>query len=712
MANKSIKGITIELNGDSTKLVKALSGVESKSNKVQSELKEIDALLKFNPKNTELLAQKQTLLKERVEATSDKLKTLKDAQAEVTEQFKKGEIGEDAYRGFQRELIETESKLKHYSKTLKEATSLSKKFQDATKVAGEKVKQVGSNITDMGGKMTAGVTAPLAGIAAASYAAFNEVDSAVDSIITKTGASGEQLEEFETVFKNMSGTIPVEMQKIGDSIGEVNTQFGLQGKELEDASRYLIQYAEINGTDVSKSAIMSKQAMEAYGLTVNDLNGILDSTTKVAQNTGVSVEDLMQKTIDGAPQIKALGLGFDEAITLMGQFEQAGVDSSAALSSLSRASVVYAKDGKTLEEGLQDTIKSIQNASSETEALTIASEVFGTKGASRMVDAIKRGTFSLEELKTTAETSGGVVGQTFEETLDHADQMKNVMNELKEVGNELNLALQDVLAPMLERLIDIIRSVSEWFNSLDDSQKQTIVVIGLVVTAIGPLLMIIGSVISAFGTFITIMGAVLSPAGLVVAAIAAVVAAGVALWQNWDSVKAWANELWTSVSTDFNNIATSVKTAMDNAWQWVKDGVQKLKDAFNFSWSLPKIKLPHFSISGRFSLNPPSIPKFGVEWYKKGGILTKPTAFGMNGNNLMVGGEAGKEAVLPLNEKNLAMIGAGIAKALGGQQQTAQKTGDLVIQIDGMELMRILNPYSEIVGGENYRLADRGLARS
>ena len=711
MANKSIKGITIELNGDSTKLVKALSGVESKSNKVQSELKEIDTLLRFNPKNTELLAQKQTLLKDRVEATSEKLKTLKDAQAEVTEQFKKGEIGEEAYRGFQRELIETESKLKHYSKTLKDATSLSKKFQDATKVAGEKVKQVGSNITDMGGKMTAGVTAPLAGIAAASYAAFNEVDSAVDSIITKTGASGEQLEEFETVFKNMSGTIPVEMQKIGDSIGEVNTQFGLQGKELEDASRYMIQYAEINGTDVSKSAIMSKQAMEAYGLTVNDLNGILDSTTKVAQNTGVSVEDLMQKTIDGAPQIKALGLGFDEAITLMGQFEQAGVDSSAALSSLSRASVVYAKDGKTLEEGLQDTIKSIQNASRETEALTIATEVFGTKGASRMVDAIKRGTFSLEELKATAETSGGVVGQTFEATLDPADQMKNVMNELKEVGNELNLALQDVLAPMLERLIDIIRSVSEWFNSLDDSQKQTIVVIGLVVAAIGPLLMIIGSVISAFGTFITIMGAVLSPAGLVVAAIAAVVAAGVALWQNWDSVKAWANELWTSVSTDFNNIATSVKTAMDNAWQWVKDGVQKLKDAFNFSWSLPKIDLPKITINGKFSLNPPQVPTFGIKWFAKGGILTKPTAFGMNGNNLMVGGEAGKEAVLPLNEKNLGMIGDGIAKALGGQQQTPQKTGDIVINIDGAEFMRIINPHFESQGGENYRMTKRGLAR-
>ena len=91
--------------------------------------------------------------------------------------------------------------------------------------------------------------------------------------------------------------------------------------------------------------------------------------------------------------------------------------------------------------------------------------------------------------------------------------------------------------------------------------------------------------------------------------------------------------------------------------------------------------------------------------------MTKPTAFGMNGNNLMVGGEAGKEAVLPLNEKNLSMIGAGIAKALGGQQQAPQKTGDIVINIDGAEFMRVINPHFESQGGENYRMTKRGLAR-
>src|SRR5699024_1203819 len=118
-------------------------------------------------------------------------------------------------------------------------------------------------------------------------------------------------------------------------------------------------------------------------------------TTKTAQNTGQSVDDLMQKAIDGAPQIKQLGLGFGEGVTLMGQFEQAGVDSGAALSSLSKATVAYSKDGKTLSQGLGELQEKIMNAGSEMEAINAAAEIFGTKGGPRMADAIRRGTLNL-----------------------------------------------------------------------------------------------------------------------------------------------------------------------------------------------------------------------------------------------------------------------------------------------------------------------------
>jgi tape measure domain-containing protein len=104
----------------------------------------------------------------------------------------------------------------------------------------------------------------------------------------------------------------------------------------------------------------------------------------------------------------------------------------------------------------------------------------------------------------------------------------------------------------------------------------------------------------------------------------------------------------TTVKEKFTAIKDGIKEKITEAVQVVKDGIEKLKSFFDFEWSLPKLKMPHFNISGSFSLNPPSVPSFGVDWYAKGAVLNEPTAFGMNGNKLMVGGEAGPEAIAPI----------------------------------------------------------------
>lgn len=119
-----------------------------------------------------------------------------------------------------------------------------------------------------------------------------------------------------------------------------------------------------------------------------------------------------------------------------------------------------------------------------------------------------------------------------------------------------------------------------------------------------------------------------------------------------NSVKSTVSSVWNGIksttSSVWNSIKSAITTPIEAAKNAVKSAIDRMKSFFNFSWSLPKIKLPHFSISGKFSLNPPSIPKFSVSWYKDGGILTQPTIFGASGSTLMAGGEAGAEAVLPL----------------------------------------------------------------
>nr|DAF89442.1 MAG TPA: minor tail protein [Phage sp. cty4N14] len=140
-----------------------------------------------------------------------------------------------------------------------------------------------------------------------------------------------------------------------------------------------------------------------------------------------------------------------------------------------------------------------------------------------------------------------------------------------------------------------------------------------------------------------------------------------------------------TVTSIFGNIVSAISGKMESAKNAVSNAIGALKSKFNFSWSLPKLKLPHVSISGGFSINPPSVPHFGISWYKNGGILNKPTIFGASGNNLLGGGEAGKEAVLPLAElwSNMKSIVAGVVQ--GNQNDGAASVFDRMKQLVGIQ---------------------------
>ena len=350
--------------------------------------------------------------------------------------------------------------------------------------------------TGVGKKMTVGVTAPIMAVGAAGLAAFSEVDEAMDTIIQKTGATGDVADRLSTSFENVGSNTHLELQTVGEAIGEVNTQFGFMDKKLEDSTDYLLKYADINNTDVSQAAIYARQSIEAYELSYDDLNDVLDVTTKTSQNTGQSVDDLMKKAIDGAPQIKQLGLSFDEGVTLIGKFEQAGVDSSTMLSKMSKASVVYAKDNLSLQDGLKGTIDSILNAKDETEALRIANEVFG-KGSDKMVDAIKRGTFTLDDLAKVAKESGGAVADTFAETEDPIDAANRAMNNAKFALADVGESVQISLLPFFEMAIDALKSFKGWWDSLDQGTKNWIITLAGISAVIGPALVVIGTLMSS-----------------------------------------------------------------------------------------------------------------------------------------------------------------------------------------------------------------------
>lgn len=482
---KTVKDINKEMNLAATEYKNQVSAMD----KDATQTEKLTAIKQKLEKQLSLAEKRTGVLREEYE------KSVKET----------GEYSEESQKLYKR-LLESETGENKLRSALEQTNDALKKQGDVsvdTAKKLQKIEEAGEKVKGVGEKMTVGVTAPIVAVGAASIAAFNEVDEGLDTIIKKTGATGPAVDSLTASFAKVGGNTHIELQTVGEAIGEVNTQFGFMDKKLEDSTNYLLKYAEINETDVSQSAIMSRQAIEAYGLEYDDLNSVLDVTTKTAQNTGQSVDDLMQKAIDGAPQIKQLGLGFGEGVTLMGQFEQAGVDSGAALSSLSKATVAYAKDNKSLSQGLGELQDKIQNASSETDAINAASEVFGTKGGPRMADAIRRGTLNLEELAKTASESGGAVGDTYEATLDPIDKANMAMNNAKLAMADVGESIQIALLPFFEMAIDALQRFKAWFDSLDEGQKNMIVTFALVAAAIGPLLVVLG----------TLMGSVTKVAG-------------------------------------------------------------------------------------------------------------------------------------------------------------------------------------------------------
>lgn len=666
MANKKIKGITIKFGADTMALSKALKSAEDTSKSLGSELSSVNKLLKFDPKNTQLLAQKQELLSKQVENTKEKLEALKQAQGEVEKKFKSGDIGAEEYREFQREIAKTEQDLKSYTtqisrmeteqKSLKESTKqlqtlfeatgkslddfqdvlgtrltnaikngtansddltvalnkigkeafgaetdLSKMKATLNKVDdGASIDEVNNDLNEMkknsgeagealdgigkgivaGNMMQAAEIIADAGQKIKEFSdnakeAFNEVDAGSDAIITATGATGKLAEGMDNVYKSIASSLPIDnLENIGKVIGEMNTQFGFTDEKLQHASEKMLKFSEITGSDVVASTQNAKQAISVFHMSSDDLDSVLDDVAKTAQDTGVSVDDLFQKAIEGAPQLQELGLSFSDSVKLLGAFEQAGVDGSAALSSLSKAAVNYAKDGKSLTDGLAETQDKILNATDQTEALNAAAEVFGTKGAVRMVDAIQRGVLNLNDLGGAASDSQGTVETTFSNTLDPIDEETVALNNVKLAMAEFGSAISEAVAPILEALVPIIQKVAKWFSSLSGTSKTIIVVIGgiaMVISGLLPILAVVAGGIAAAGGAMAFLTGVLLPVAGIIAGIIAVVAAVVAVIKNWGDITDWLSEKWNAFKDWMSGLWDSISEKIQEVWNGIKD---------------------------------------------------------------------------------------------------------------------------------------------
>ena len=603
VANR-IKGITVEIGGDTLKLQQSLQQVNSNIRQTQSELKDVERLLKLDPHNTELLAQKQKLLSTSIEETTKKLEALKQAEEQSKKALQNGEITEEQFRGLQREIIATKEELDKLNEQLKNTDS---GFQATTKKVGEKVSAVGEKITSVGTTLSKNVTAPIIAVGAAATLAFNEIDEGYDTIVKKTGATGDAFVGLKEVADNIFKSLPVNMSDVGVAVGEVNTRFHVTGEELQELSTLFIKFAEINETDLNNAIGLTNKIMVQWGIDTKETANVLGLITQKAQDTGISVDTLMNGVQQYGSVMKEMGLSLGQGINLLAQFEANGVNADQALMGLKKAVAAYVKDGLSMDEALKKTIDSIKNASSETEALSIATSIFGAKGATEMTKAIREGRISFDELSGSMSEYGEVVNNTFEGTEDGIDQFQVAMNNAKLALGSLGESISDVLGPILQQVAVIIGNLATWFDHLDPSIKQAIVVIGLVVAAVGPLLVVLGTIISSIGSIITaigtlsgvfsaiggvigtVVGAISAPVLAIVAAVAAVIAIGVALIKNWDEVKAFCITAWQAIQNTFSTICQSIQTTVTSIWENIKTYISNtlttIQEIFSNIWN-------------------------------------------------------------------------------------------------------------------------------
>lgn len=807
-----IKGITIEIDGNTKGLSQALKGVNKDIKTTQAQLKDVEKLLKLDPHNITLLGQKMELLGREISQTKDKLSQLKSVQDQMNEGLKNGSITADQYDAWQREIIETESELKNLEAQLAKVPTASEamvaKVSEQMDALGKKVTDVGDKISNIGDTMTKTVTAGIVAAGTASVAAWKEVDESLDSVIAKTGATGESLEEMKSIIEDIATTIPTDFNTVANSVAEVSTRFDLTGEDLEELSTAFIKFAELNNTDVVGSIDNVSAMINAWGLDAKDASRVLDTLNAVGQQTGASADELASILQSNALSFKEMGYNVAEAAVLLGNMEKNGVDASTGVTALRKAMVKATNDGTTLNDVMAEWEALMGSSASEAEKLAATEELFGSRAFAQLYNAIQEGNISFTDINASMGDFSGNLEKTFEATLDPIDEFTTTMNELKLLGAEIGGEILPVLVDVLKDLKPILDDVREaWESMTPEEQRELIENLGKL-AAIGPMLSVSGRAIGGIGSGISGLakaGRALSGLGIgakigslfsgaggagaaagaslgasIIAGLTAALAGlevgklldnyvigpmmdyfgdsdaewyknfsffgdgglidelfdfnsveeaidiyggaieaalndkfvglkeGLKIWSDlfketkegikdswqttvqnisdsvnliketmslvWESITTKVTEVWDGIKSKFDEFKQGVSDTFTEIWETIKGIWEKLGALFQEGFDL---KLPHITVSGGvppYGINGMGqMPKFDVQWYANGGILTNPTIFGMQNGKLLGGGESGAEAVIPLSRLE-EMITSGMAAALSSG-------GDTVINV-------------------------------
>lgn len=690
-------------------------------------------------------------------------------------------------------------------------------------------------------QMVAGI-GPILNLATAAGEELGTTSDIVTDALTAFGLQAEDAGHFADVLAAASTNANTNVTMMGESFKYAAPVAGALGYDVEDVAVALGLMANAGikssmaGTSLrnlfqrmAKPTKESANAMDRLGLSLYDSEGNMYSFMEIMEQLRESMghinmpteelatrmNELQDQLDSGSITEKQYSTQLEELLTQTYGAEEAEKARAMAMLGGARAMSGLLAITNASEEDFTKLSNAVTNSSQEMAMLKDGSVV-------PLTDALASGQEVMATYNGTAESMAAVM----------KDNLNGQVTELKSAISELGISIGNALMPTIKDLVSKLQELVGHFNSLDPETKETIATIGVIVAALAPVLIIVGQVVGAIGTIVGAIGKLLplvkaagvaiagvsAPVAIAIAAGASLIAIGVALYKNWDTVKAKAKEFaanvsekWTGLTNEikknvelsiqdlknakdkivqgwenlkakvvqlmetiktnvtnaWNNLKTSISTAVSNiktsvstAWEniktkittlmdsiktkvlnvWdnlktsigtkidnikstvttkfesirdkikttiegardiVKNAIDKIKGFFNFSWELPKLKLPHFSISGEFSLMPPSVPHIDVDWYakamKNGMILNSPTIFGASNGHLLGAGEAGPEVVVGASSLYRMIQGA-----VGNTYNTGGNNV-YVYGAPGQDVRELAKEIADILDGDIYQ---------
>ena len=526
----SIKGIIVEIGGDTSGLQKALKKVNSSTSSLSKELRGVNSLLKLDPKNTELVSQKQTILKQNIEQTSKKLEELRKAQEMADNTIANGgEISQENYRNLQREIINTESKLKQLQVEASKWTTAGRSIEEF----GNKVSNISNKLDKMGTTLTTRLTLPVLAVATGLVSSAKEFETAFTGVEKTVDGTATQMASLKQGIKDMAEEIPASTTEIA-AVAEAAGQLGIQTDNVLGFTKTMINMGNATNLSADEAATTLARFANVTKMSQSDFDKLGSVIVALGNNFATTEAEISAMGMNLASAGTQVGMSQSQIMALATALSSVGLEAQAGGTAFSKVMVnmqlAVEKGGKDLKDfasvaGM--STKQFQKAFKEDATSAIMKFVEGlSKSGERGKSAIK----ILDDM--------GITETRLRDALLRSANASSVMSNAIEVGNkawEENTALTneadkryqtldsrlqmtknkivnvatntgDKLTPSLNKLLDKVDGLIDKFDGLIEEEITNIIKTAALVAAIGPAIKIVGTLGKTVGTGVKTIG--------------------------------------------------------------------------------------------------------------------------------------------------------------------------------------------------------------